>query len=397
MTKNEAYIQYGETVPKFDGSYDFFYDETNNIRKLLLVDRDDNLGGILSNLNSDDNPFILGGIFTSKNLQSSEDFQQSLTDLFQCIGRQPTQKELKFKHVAKGGYPKILSSHKLEMIFKWMLGNEVYPHFQILDVYHWSLLDIVENEVAFQIYGAVVGHGIDIGFFSMAHLKAILVDIALLYKIDFFKDMYSVGFPNIDNENKEDFLNILLKYTKKYLERSKEKKNQSLVLITYSLILILEEYKKVKDDVFFLLRNPEYTLIAEFTHFYQNRIHSYPNSYHFFDEEKNVMSRIEEQWGSPENKNYEFVVSDENPLIQISDILLGFMRVLHNYLEQTDIEKIAIEYCALDEKARKNLALFFQLYANAVLESEGSFHYIGPIFNFIKLNMLKELALQRDK
>lgn len=394
MTKNEAYVKFGESVTQFNGAFDFFYDETNNIRKLLLVSRDYDENKVLSNLNSEDNPFIVGGVFTPKGLQFSEGFQKTLEQLLRKLGKQPTQKELKFKHLAKGGYPKVLTSKGLGNVFKWMMTNKVYPHFQILDVYHWSLVDIVENQIAYKIYDEIVGHNVDKGLFPLAHLKGILVDMALFYKIDFFRDMHSVGFPNIDNKNKQEFINILLKYTTKYMERSKNKQNMDDILYVYCLEQILKEYSKTNDDSFFLLRDAEHELIKEFTLFYQNRIKAYPDSYHTFDEEKNVISSIEEQWGDPKNKNYEFVISESNSLVQISDILLGFMRVLHNYLEKINIRDISIDFSYLPEKSKKSLALFFQLYVDAVFQSEGTFHYIGSIYNFKKFTLLKDLALQ---
>ena len=50
----------------------FYYDETNNIRKFYLDNNKNNY------INSEDNPFILGGIAIEQSLLETEQFKQSL-------------------------------------------------------------------------------------------------------------------------------------------------------------------------------------------------------------------------------------------------------------------------------------------------------------------------------
>ncbi|EHF3472149.1 hypothetical protein J1C15_003145, partial [Proteus mirabilis] len=72
-----------------DEVYTFYYDETNNIRKLYLKD-----SGF--NVNKADN-FILAGIL-HKGRNTSCDY----STLFQMLNLQKSTHELKLKHVAKG-------------------------------------------------------------------------------------------------------------------------------------------------------------------------------------------------------------------------------------------------------------------------------------------------------
>ena len=81
----------------------FYYDETNNIRKFYLDNNKNNY------INSEDNPFILGGIAIEQSLLETERFKQSLQDLFKKWGIQTTQKEVKFKHIAKGDFCVLMS------------------------------------------------------------------------------------------------------------------------------------------------------------------------------------------------------------------------------------------------------------------------------------------------
>ncbi|HFY9719855.1 TPA: hypothetical protein ACIGP1_004157, partial [Klebsiella pneumoniae] len=74
-----------------DEVYTFYYDETNNIRKLYLK-------GSGFNVKKADN-FILAGIL-HKGLSTDSDY----STLFQMLNLQKNIHELKLKHVAKGGF-----------------------------------------------------------------------------------------------------------------------------------------------------------------------------------------------------------------------------------------------------------------------------------------------------
>ena len=124
---------------------DFFYDETNNIRKLYLTNSKENF------LNSEQNPFILGGLATPQNLQNDENFKSSIDELFKKLGIQKTQKEVKFKHIAHGNFDSILKSKKLNIILDWILKENLVFHFMLLDVIHWSLIDIIESDIVFKL------------------------------------------------------------------------------------------------------------------------------------------------------------------------------------------------------------------------------------------------------
>ena len=54
----------------------FYYDETNNIRKFYLTSNKNNY------INSEDNPFILGGVAINQSLLEEVQFEQTLQELF---------------------------------------------------------------------------------------------------------------------------------------------------------------------------------------------------------------------------------------------------------------------------------------------------------------------------
>lgn len=96
-----------------DIKLNFYYDETNNIRKFYLTDDKNNY------MNSESNLFILGGIAIDPLLLENIHFETSLHALFKKWGVQATQKEVKFKHIANGDFLTILKSKKLNYLFEF--------------------------------------------------------------------------------------------------------------------------------------------------------------------------------------------------------------------------------------------------------------------------------------
>ena len=115
-------------LKKVDDVYTFYYDETNNIRKLYLTE-----AGL--NIEQADN-FVLAGI-VHKGLICNADY----STLFNKLGLQKTTKELKLKHVAKGNFLAMLGSKKLNLILKWLTENNFYIHYFNLNLMYWSLAD----------------------------------------------------------------------------------------------------------------------------------------------------------------------------------------------------------------------------------------------------------------
>jgi len=100
--REELKAQYPNS--NFDIRYNFYYDETNNIRKYH------NEGGRL-NYKGDGN-FILGGVSFCKEL--------CIDSLFDELRLQKTSVEVKFKNIAKGNFFQILKSENLKTVLNFM-------------------------------------------------------------------------------------------------------------------------------------------------------------------------------------------------------------------------------------------------------------------------------------
>jgi hypothetical protein len=93
------------SIQNTDEIYTFYYDETNNIRKLYLTE-----SGF--NVDKADN-FVLAGI-----MHKGLIYQKDFSELFGLLRLMKSIKELKLKHVAKGSFLDMLKSQALHTILK---------------------------------------------------------------------------------------------------------------------------------------------------------------------------------------------------------------------------------------------------------------------------------------
>ncbi|MEQ1723265.1 MAG: hypothetical protein ABL930_08810, partial [Pseudobdellovibrio sp.] len=113
--------------------FTFYYDETNNIRKLHI--RDDQKLNV-SNLGN----FVLGGIVHEG---SARDF--NIAELRARLRLDKGVKEIKLKHIASGNFLELLESQKLNIFLAWLNENRLMIHFSHLDPIFWSIVDIIDS------------------------------------------------------------------------------------------------------------------------------------------------------------------------------------------------------------------------------------------------------------
>ena len=98
----------------FDGSYTFYYDETNNIKKFRVREEDFNY--------SFHSNFVLGGVLF-------EGDKPKLENIFEGLGLQNNIKEVKLKHLAFGELEDCLKSTKLNMFLNRILASPLLLHY----------------------------------------------------------------------------------------------------------------------------------------------------------------------------------------------------------------------------------------------------------------------------
>ena len=92
-----------------------------------------------------------------------------------------------------------------------------------------------------------------------------------------------------------------------------------------------------------------------------------------------------------EIKNYSFVDSQSNLLIQASDIFVGLMGKFANYINTNSREKIANDFDSLSEKQLNNIDLLINLIDKSHDKNIAFLHFIDSYQELTKMNLIREI------
>ncbi|MGY0146066.1 DUF3800 domain-containing protein [Edwardsiella tarda] len=377
--------------------YTFYYDESNNVRKLALSDKIDGY-----NIEHDEDKyssvnFVLGGV-AHLNDSSTADFDA----LKKSIMLQPTAKEIKRGHVASGDFISMLKSRKLKGLFEWLLQSDLYVQFFNLNMEYWAYLDIIDDCVLFCVEQNLLS------FNSIEHFRH-------------YQDVHKNELYNVVSSNRERFIKFLKFYDYPYIigkEKDFLKEIHDIVLDHYDTLIykplathdeklnmnslrkLLEicvengmddftlttdfrsETKKEKpkvsengdqDD------NSDNYLVDAFAVFYRYRGMDFPNSKHIFDVEEVVKENFESSLPHDQELvklDYQFDVSHNNLFIQVSDVVAGVIQKYFAYLNANRIEDIINVRDNLNPIQKTNLGLFRDLINKSDSECKQLLFYV---------------------
>lgn len=117
-----------------EDAYVFYYDETNNDRRLHVTEEGFNVP----------NPgcFVLGGIGCRGGTPPTLD----MAGLRQAVHLQPSANELKLKHLGKGEFVELIDQPKVGIFLDWVVGQpELILHYLALDPLYWATVDIIDS------------------------------------------------------------------------------------------------------------------------------------------------------------------------------------------------------------------------------------------------------------
>ena len=297
-------------LKRMNEKFYFYYDESNNIRKHWLKD-----GTLNAGINTN---FVLAGVVHHEN---DIDF-----DVYKLIDELKLQKninEIKFDKIAHGNFIECLQSKKLNVFLNWLLESDLYIHYMVVNLFYFSIVDIVDSVMTDVPY--------DVQFVN--DMKACLHLIASRESEYFINLLVENDYPNIKKEKISDFINKLITLIEKYEEDVK------LHISLVSLKQLLKKNFK-KQELVFIENNEDYILLNEFYGFYMEPIYMFINSEHKFDKESIVFERIKEiklTYNNVQLSNYEELVSTENLLVQLSDVVAGLLAKFFDYITDIDI------------------------------------------------------------
>jgi hypothetical protein len=320
----------------FDGNYWFYYDETNNLKR-LSVREDDFNAAFQSN-------FILGGlVFDGKPL--------NMDDVFEGLKLQPNITDVKLKHLAQGNFIDCLNSKKLDYFLSCLLSKGVMVHFTWVNLLYWSVADIVDSaiansEVAMKV-GRWMGDKVKSDFYKFAKIEFDSI-VELFYRYQ---------YPNLKKEDVVSFIDELVNLFGDYLY------DEELHFGLESLRQVLKE-ARANESMPFLKGEEDHILINNFSNFYVDTICLFKNSTHILDNEADIMKVFQDTRildGEKELKNYSFVDSRSSKIIQASDIVVGIIGKLTHFINTNSYKEVVAKIEALNEIQRKNIDSLIKL------------------------------------
>ena len=337
---NRSYKNLEDDILKFSNAT-FYYDESNNFRKISL-ERNLSL--------SKEHDFILGGVMYFEN-----HFDGDILVLKDKLKLQTNIKEIKSKYILKSKeFLQCLSNKNVKIFLKWLYKTNLYIHFIIVDHLYYSIVDIIDD--------------IDSPDKNDLHNNLILKNE--LYKIinsdfeKFFKIFNDFKFPNISKPTIISFYKKIIEHIENFENLTDEQKY---------LVNILKIGMKQKEMIF-LDNNNEGELIGDYLNFYIHYPYLLENSNFIFDEESRIQKKLEECKsfiGEKEIKNISFKNSRDEDLIQISDCVVGLLAKLYEYAYQKkDINEIRKDLIKLDSKQKSTLELLRKVLSKSIEKSE---------------------------
>lgn len=344
---------------KFENNSSFYYDETNNGRKLWLRE---------SGFNSDPlSDFILGGVMFFGEKQEID-----IIELRKKLEIQSNVPELKAKYILKTqDFVTILKKERTFVFLEWLDRKNLYVHYSNLNNLYFTIVDIIDS----------IDNLRGLNNLELAHtLKNELYIVVIDNYTLFYDIMIKYNYPNISSDNIYFFYDDILDIINKIDETSFEKE---------ILQQALKSARK-QTSVIFLEGNIEKTIIDNYYFYYLDRVATFQNSAHIIDREDEIEKIFIDNKVS-EVIDVRFENSLDSELIQISDCIIGIIREFHKFINTMKNEDSIVNTInEMDEYSKATFYLFSNLISKSEEVSKLLFCSTQPVYT----SQLIQFALQ---
>jgi len=376
LTKDREQIINAMQLENMDKKYIFYYDETNNIRKLRLKEN----GRFNIQPNQINQNFVLAGLVCEETKCSLE--VQHLKDELYL---DKNNNEIKFKHIAKGNFIECLNYKKLNTFLSWLIKNDLFIHYSSIDILYWSLVDIIDSSIQ---------HYPQFRYEDLNYFKMLFYEIAKVDLENFLKILAKYNYPNIIEKKRHKFLSDLMVY----IDKNQQPVIDNISVIDKkSILILLDILKKSKNkELTFIEKNIDLELIDTFALFYQRPLGLFNVSTHIFDEEKQIINYFNKfvfYDNEVKLQNFTFEVSHENDLIQISDVIVGILGKYMTFINKLQFSDIPEIKDGLNDLQIDSFTKLFELLKKSELHSKAFIHHIAPITAIEKGRLLAQRFL----
>ncbi|OUR98408.1 hypothetical protein A9Q86_15295 [Flavobacteriales bacterium 33_180_T64] len=350
----------------FDEKYHFFYDESNNPRKLYTRESDFNT--------SITGSFVLGGIVDNGSVFNFEELKNSLK-------LQKNVKEIKFKHLASGDFISCLKSRKINTYLKFINNEDILVHLSCINLLYYSIVDIVDSALMNR------KELLERGPQFVAELKDIIHQVLREHLDETRSLFFKFNYPNISNADIPEFIKEIIAIAN--YENGNVKNQKNLKILKGIL-----DFSSKKQKMPFLRGEKNNMLIEEFYQFYIKQVYMFKNSTHIFDNEDAIQKIVGDFNlidGKRTLKNYAFKDSKSEIMIQLSDIIVGLTSKYHSFINNHSEELITSEFEKLNDLQKNNLQLYVEIISKSDKYNPGFFHHITGLTELGRMRTLNNL------
>lgn len=337
-------------LTKADREYVFYYDETNNIRRLHITSEGLNF--------PKPGCFVLGGVVHEGSKRPLD-----IIGLRSLLRIQRSAPEIKLKHLGRGGFLEIMDAPKITNFLDWLRNENLWLHYQVLDVVYWSTVDIIDSIVAVLDEPQLI--------MSASSFKNDLYAVLRQDQVSAVALLNTYSYPDIAETRRVPFLRDLFAMLNVH---------QGLLHpFNYQMLKGVLDMAKNAASLPFLENEEPNILIDRFGIFYSSRICLFKNAAHFLDVEPFVQDELTAQTftdGDSELQNYFFVDSIEETGVQLADIVVGILGKMFTFFNNTSVENLNIARQSLTLTQSENASKLKALIDRSVEENRAFAHHI---------------------
>lgn len=333
-----------------DRALTFHYDETNNIRRLLLMPEGLNV--------RTPQCFVLGGVVHTGAVPSL-DFE----DLRRAFGLQKSSLELKLEQLGKGDFLSLLDAPRIGQFLDWLSASGTFAHYQVLDPLYWSLADVVDS---------IATEEGNVQLMMIAPLLKNDLYTVLREDVDGTAELLGrYSYPDVGRTQRAAFIAELRDLI--------DARSDLLPDFNYQMLKGLLEIAAGLDSLPYLEDESPNILIDGFGDFYLHRLALFKNATHILDIETTIqtyLAGLNLCDGATPLRNFSFVDSRASPWVQVSDALAGLLGKLFSYASNTPVEEITAALASLNTRQRGALDTLVDFLDRSIEECAAFAHYV---------------------